>query len=74
MAPLQLIERREKVFTFIVDHVKQHGYPPSVREVAEHMDTTVNMAWRDLRALRNEGRITWRPSTPRTMTVVASDD
>ena len=32
-----LTDRQQELLTFIEEHVRVHGFPPSIREMADHM-------------------------------------
>ena len=44
-------ERAEQADRFIVDYLQEHAYPPSVRELADHLQVTKSTAHRVLTEL-----------------------
>lgn len=54
----KLTERQAKVLRFIEDHQKRYGYPPSLREIADHIGAKWNHGIeRHLLALEKKGYI-----------------
>jgi repressor LexA len=49
--------QRQLALDFIERHIAEHGWPPTVREVAEALEVTVTTAHSHLRGLVAEGRI-----------------
>ncbi len=49
-----LTERQKEVFEFIKDYIKDHRYPPTVREVATHFKISVKGGFDHLRALKKK--------------------
>jgi len=53
-----LTDRQEQLLNFIADHVESHGFPPSIREMADHMDIRSTNGVNDhLKALERKGYI-----------------
>jgi SOS-response transcriptional repressor LexA len=53
-----LTVRQEMVLTFIRQHITTHGYPPTLREIAKHMDIRSTNGVNDhLLALEKKGYI-----------------
>lgn len=61
------IDRR--LLNFIREHVEQHGYPPSVREVAEDIDRSLAATARRMRRLHAEGMLRVTPGVSRGVAV-----
>ena len=54
-----LTQRQTQLLQFISDHVKENGYPPSIREMAEHMNIRSTNGVNDhLKALEKKGYLT----------------
>lgn len=54
----ELTPRRRKVLDFIRGYIKKHGYPPSIREIASHLDVSGTLGVvKHLNALEREGYI-----------------
>ncbi len=61
-----LTERQAKVLKFIRDHDKKFGYPPTIREIAEHLGTKWNHGVeRHLEALERKGYLKRSPDKSR---------
>jgi len=55
----ELTEQQRKVFKFIQSHHKKFGYPPTIREIADHIGAKWNHGVeRHLQALERKGHIT----------------
>lgn len=53
-----LTERQEQLLSYIADHVETHGFPPSIREMADHMGIRSTNGVNDhLKALERKGYI-----------------
>ncbi len=52
-----LTERQKKVLEFIERYIDEHGYPPSIREIARHFKVTPRGAQIHLLALEKKGYI-----------------
>lgn len=65
------IERRRKdTLKAISSMTRANGYAPTVRELAETLDSTPAGIHNDLTHLRAEGRVDWVDRRPRTLKVV----
>jgi len=54
----ELTERQQRVLKFIQSHYKKHGYPPTIREIADHIGAKWNHGVeRHLHALERKGHI-----------------
>lgn len=59
----------------IQGHIDEHGYPPTVREVASASGLkSASATLKRLRILRDEGYITWHEGRPRTIRIVRWPD
>lgn len=62
--------RQEKLLQYIVDHVAEYGYPPSIREAQAALDYySTGTVLFDLRALEADGAISRVPTHPRALRV-----
>lgn len=68
-----LTEKQEKVYSFIVEKIKQLGYPPSLREIGAMMKITPNAVRGYLDALVKKGYIE-RDSIARGIRVIKTLD
>ena len=65
-----LTEKQERILDFIVEHISQHGFPPTIREIGNNFGfSTLRGVTVHLDALERKGYIR-RASTARSITVV----
>lgn len=71
----ELSDRQLKVLSAIRDWMRDHGYPPSVREIGDAvgLTSTSSVAYQ-LRVLEKKGYLRRDPHRPRTVGVLASED
>ncbi|MGD9892835.1 MAG: hypothetical protein AB7R89_13765 [Dehalococcoidia bacterium] len=63
--------RDRQMMTFLAHYLSQHGYAPSIREVADATGFTSNSpVWTRLDRLRERGLVTWEPRKERTLRIV----
>ena len=54
----ELTDRQRNVYEFLISYSKQHGYPPTMREIAEHLGVAGNLGViKHLNALEKKGYI-----------------
>lgn len=53
----------------IKSYVTEHGYPPSVRDLAAMLGVGVATTQHRLRKAQEAGEIDWVPGKPRTLTI-----
>lgn len=59
----------------IQGHIDDHGYPPTVREMASVMGLrSASATLKRLRILKDRGYITWHEGRPRTIQIVRWPD
>jgi repressor LexA len=68
-----LTERQREVLTFISNYVKEHTYPPTIREIAEKFAMSVKGAHDHVTALKKKGRLRGEDKRSRTMEVVKEE-
>ena len=67
-------ERRDAIVAFIVSHVREKGWPPTVREIGEAVGlTSTSTVHAHLSTLEREGRIVRDETKPRAIRVVAGE-
>ncbi|GHV88840.1 LexA repressor [Spirochaetia bacterium] len=66
----ELTGRQREVLTFISQYVKEHAYPPTIREIAEQFKISVKGAHDHVTALKKKGRLKGEDKRSRTMEVV----
>jgi repressor LexA len=65
-----LTEKRMQILNYINDYVKSNGYPPSVREIAKHVNlSSASSVHSHLNTLVNNGYLVRDPSKPRAIKV-----
>lgn len=76
--PAGLTDRQKKVLAFIETHIKQHGFPPTIREIGLHLGIKSTNGVNDhLNALQKKGFLTREEGKSRTLQLVkdgADDD
>lgn len=70
---VQLEENTERVYRYIVEFVREHRYPPTMRELARGCNLAVSSIIRHLDRLEWERRIARDPGRARGITVLADD-
>ncbi len=64
----QLTARQQQVYDFLVEHISASGYPPTLQEIARHLQVSGNLGvLRHLQALEREGLISRRPGSSRSI-------
>jgi repressor LexA len=67
----ELTDRQREVYNFIVTFSGQHGFPPTMQEIAEHLGISGNLGViRHLTALERKGFITKNPGSSRGIRVI----
>ena len=75
--PSTLTERQKLVLLFIEGHIRQHGFPPTIREIGRHLGIKSTNGVNDhLNALQKKGFLTREEGKSRTLqlTVVDGED
>lgn len=64
-------ETRQKVYDYLIEYIKEHGYAPSVREIAEGVGLrSSSSAYNHLSKLEEERKIEMRGNSPRAIKVI----
>jgi repressor LexA len=66
----ELTARQKEVLTFIAEYIRNHSYPPTIREVAEYFGISVKGAHDHITALRKKGCLKQADKRSRTMELV----
>jgi repressor LexA len=67
----ELTERQQQVYDFIQERIRAWGYPPTVREIGEHLGIrSTNGVADHLKALKKKGYLVSRDMKSRTLTPV----
>ena len=62
----QLTDRQKEVYDFIAEYGRQHGYPPTMQEIAAHLNVSGNLGvMRHLTALEKKGCLVRTPGSSR---------
>lgn len=65
-----LTERQKKVMEFLKSYVREHGYPPTIREIGKHFGFTWPAARGYLAALEKKGLIRMNPFKSRGIEIL----
>ena len=57
---------RKNILAFLAAHVKQHGFPPTVREVAAHVGRPISTVHKNIKRLEMAGYLTTTPKKYRS--------
>jgi len=70
-----LTDRQRRVLTFIETHIRQHGFPPTIREIGRHLNIkSTNGVSDHLNALQKKGFLTREGGKSRTLQLVRDVD
>jgi repressor LexA len=68
LAPTELTERQQAILRVVREHISQHGYPPTVREIGNAVGlTSTSTVHAHLRALEQRGALRRDAAKPRAM-------
>ena len=71
----ELTERQQQVYDFIQDRIKAWGYPPTIREIGEHLGIrSTNGVADHLKALKRKGYLLQQDMKSRTLMLVGDED
>lgn len=62
-------DRSDEIIGAITHLTEQFGFPPTTREIADHLDMWNSAVGRALQRLRDEGRVSWVEGRARTLVV-----
>jgi repressor LexA len=60
-------KRQEEVLTFIAEYIREHAYPPTIREIADYFAISVKGAHDHVTALKKKGFVKQEDKRSRTM-------
>ena len=60
-----LTEKQDKVLSFVKDHVKKLGFPPTIRDIAEYFSISVKASHDHLKAIAKKGYMKLFPGVAR---------
>ena len=62
--------RQQQVYDFLVDFLDQHGYPPTLQEIAQHLGVSGNLGvLRQVKAMERHALIARNPGSSRGITL-----
>lgn len=65
---------KDKVYYAIINHIETHGYPPTVREIAQATGIkSTNTVFKHLKRLEQDGRISVKTDSPRAIRLTEYD-
>jgi repressor LexA len=68
---MPLTDQQRRVLTAIQDRFRRQGYPPTVRELAQHLGVSIGTVQTHLRALERKGALKRRPFQARGLCLTA---
>jgi len=68
----ELTKRQKEVLSFIAGYIKNHSYPPTIRDIADHYAISVKGAYDHIAALRRKNYLKQNGKRSRTMELVRS--
>ncbi|HEY1101159.1 MAG TPA: transcriptional repressor LexA [Myxococcota bacterium] len=73
--PSTLTDRQKLVLSFIEGHIREHGFPPTIREIGRHLGIKSTNGVNDhLNALQKKGFLTREEGKSRTLQLTAVDE
>lgn len=64
-------EARQKIYDYIIEYIKEYGFPPSVREICQGVGlSSTSSVYSHLCKLDEEGKIEIRGKSPRAIRVI----
>ena len=71
---MSLTDRQRRVLDAIQDCLRRQGYPPTVRELAQHLGVSIGTVQAHLRALERKGVLKRRPFQARGLSLTAPEE
>jgi repressor LexA len=69
-----LTERQQEIWNYLVEYVDQHGYPPTVREIGEHVGlASPSTVHAHLANLERAGLLRRDPTKPRALELIGRE-
>jgi repressor LexA len=73
-APFVLTTRQQEIWNFLVEYVDRHGYPPTVREIGEHVGlASPSTVHAHLANLERAGLLRRDPTKPRALELIGRE-
>ena len=71
----KLTKRQRMVLDYIIDHIQDHGYPPTIREIGDHMEIRSTNGVNDhLKALERKGYLERKDAKSRALRPLLTAD
>jgi repressor LexA len=70
----ELTLRQREVLRFIIGHIRNNAYPPTIREIGDHFGISVKGAYDHVDALRKKGFVRMGDKRSRTIEVLKTDE
>lgn len=70
----KLTDKQAKILSFLKEHAREQGYPPTMREIGEHFGFSFPAAKGHLQALERKGYIKLNPGKSRGIEIVEDED
>ena len=71
---MSLTDQQRRVLDAIQDRLKRQGFPPTVRELAQHLGVSIGTVQAHLRALERKGALKRRPFQARGLSLTAPEE
>jgi repressor LexA len=71
---MPLTDQQQRVLDAIQDRLRRQGYPPTVRELAQHLGVSIGTVQAHLRALERKGALKRRPFQARGLYLTAPEE
>ena len=71
---MSLTDQQRRVLNAIQDRLRRQGYPPTVRELAQHLGVSIGTVQSHLRALERKGALKRRPFQARGLYLMAPEE
>jgi repressor LexA len=70
----ELTPRQKEVLRFIIGYIRNHTYPPAIREIGDHFNISVKGAYDHVDALRKKGFVRMGDKRSRTIEVLKNGE
>lgn len=65
-----ITDKQKRVYEYICSYLEEHGYPPTVQEIAEKTKCSISSAHGKLQRLEKLGLIAVKPGSSRAIKVI----
>lgn len=70
----KLTDKQQNILLFIIESIKESGYPPTVREIGDKFNITVKGAYDHVKAIEKKGYIRTEQNKSRAIVVLGQND